>query len=405
MFENLYYCIYSVTRYHACFIASVGYLTYYLVKAVKRPLLAIQSGPFQDYLLRKVGTIQAKYWPTFWCIESRAQTIFASFLRSKVLPNINYNREIFVLNDGGQVALDWLKTNCDNENTPTVIILPGLTGESQAEYIKCLVLAANENGLRCCVFNNRGLGGIDLLTPRLYCAANFEDLSEVLNHVNKKYPKSPKGVTGISMGGLILGNYLSHYAEEARKIITAAKIISVPWNIEKGTQSIERPFLNRWMCNHLCDALCKTVEKYDILFNGKDEWKEKVLKSRTIREFDDNFTSVHFGFQNVDHYYERATLHNKLHMIKVPTLCLSAADDPFQPFDAIPVNAAMESSHVAILITVRGGHIGFLDGFFPGHKNQYMARIFAEYFSAVLHDVDKEFISTVSKISDSIKDK
>ena len=120
----------------------------------------------------------------------------------------NSSREIFVLNDGGQVALDWLKTKCDDENTPTVIILPGLTGESQAEYIKCLVLAANESGLRCCVFNNRGLGGIDLITPRLYCAANFEDLSEVLNHVNKKYPKSSKGVTGISMGGLILGNCL-----------------------------------------------------------------------------------------------------------------------------------------------------------------------------------------------------
>jgi len=52
------------------------------------------------------------------------------------------------------------------------------------------------------------------------------------------------------------------------------------------------------------------------------------------------------------------------------------------------------------------GHIGFLDGFYPGHKNQYMARIFAEYFSAVLHDKDEEFIRTVSKINDSsISDK
>lgn len=59
---------------------------------LQRPLLAIQAGPFEDYLLKKVGTIQAKYWPTIWCIESRAQTIFASILRSKVLPDINYNR-------------------------------------------------------------------------------------------------------------------------------------------------------------------------------------------------------------------------------------------------------------------------------------------------------------------------
>lgn len=137
-----------------------------------------------------------------------------------------------VLKDGGQVALDWL--NCGDENTPIVIILPGLTGESQAEYIKFLVMAANHRGIRCCVFNNRGLGGMELKTPRLYCAANCEDLSEVLNHVHRKYPNCPKGVTGISMGGLILGNYLCQHGEEAKEIITAAKIISVPWNVEKG---------------------------------------------------------------------------------------------------------------------------------------------------------------------------
>lgn len=59
----------------------------------------------------------------------------------------------------------------------------------------------------------------------------------------------------------------------------------------------------------------------------------QVLKSRTIKEFDTNFTSKHFGFKDVDHYYDEATLHNKLHKIAVPLLCLSAADDPFQPLE------------------------------------------------------------------------
>lgn len=103
------------------------------------------------------------------------------------------------------MALDWLRTQHDHATTPIVIILPGLTGESQAEYIKFLVLAANRKGIQCCVFNNRGLGGLALKTPKLYCAANCDDLSEVLNHVNKVYPRALKGVTGISMGGLILG--------------------------------------------------------------------------------------------------------------------------------------------------------------------------------------------------------
>jgi abhydrolase domain-containing protein 1/3 len=113
-------------------------------------------------------------------------------------------REILQLKDGGQIALDWLSENC-TEDSPIVIILPGLTGGSQSEYIKFLVTAGNQNGIRCVVFINRGLGGIELKTPRLYCAANCEDLSEVVNHVHKKYPHCLKGATGISMGGLILG--------------------------------------------------------------------------------------------------------------------------------------------------------------------------------------------------------
>lgn len=142
-------------------------------------------------------------------------------------------REILVLPDGGEVALDWMEEGCSKDG-PCVILLPGLTGESQAEYVKCLVVAAKQSGLRVVVFNNRGLGGIELKTPRLYCASNCEDLSEVVKHVGKTVPKDSLGAAGISMGGLILGNYLVRKGEEARKYLAAAKIISAPWDVHKG---------------------------------------------------------------------------------------------------------------------------------------------------------------------------
>lgn len=126
-----------------------------------------------------------------------------------------------------------MEQNCEAKS-PLIIILPGLTGESQAEYIKCLVIAAQQIGIRTVVFNNRGLGGITLKTPRLYCAANCEDLSEVVNHVSQLNPNIKLGATGISMGGLILGNYLSEHSEQARNLLSAAKIISVPWDVLKG---------------------------------------------------------------------------------------------------------------------------------------------------------------------------
>ncbi|CAO1316499.1 unnamed protein product [Diamesa hyperborea] len=400
MLIDLYNYLTNLPRLHIFLIFTIGYLVYYLIEVVKRPILAVKKGPFKDYLLKYVPTLELKFWPTWWCFESRAQTVFASIIRSNLLPNIDYKREILQLKDGGEVALDWQESGCE-KNAPIIIILPGLTGESQAEYIKCLVTAASQIGIRCCVFNNRGLGGIALKTPRLYCAANCEDLSEVVNHVYKNHPNVLIAATGkpnslylyellkISMGGLILGNYLAEHCDEARKILTAAKIISVPWDVTKGCESIEKPYLNNMLGRHLAGSLCRTVQKYDILVNDEFSWDMKqVLQSKTIREFDSYFTSKHFGYNDVDCYYNAATLHNKLHKIRVPTLCLSAADDPFQPLDAIPIKAAENSSHVAIVITARGGHIGFLEGWWPANKDQYMGRLFSQFFSAVLFDKD-----------------
>lgn len=97
---------------------------------------------------------------------------------------------------------------------------------------------------------------------------------------------------------------------------------------------MEKPFLNLILNNHLATALCNTAKKYDILFKDEQGWKmENVLQSKTIKEFDRRFTAIQFGYGTVENYYIKASLHKKLHKIKVPTLSLSAADDPFQPLD------------------------------------------------------------------------
>ena len=62
------------------------------------------------------------------------------------------------------MCLDWLNPPGDEPDptAPIVLLLPGLTGSSQSEYIKSFILAAQDVGARCVVFNNRGRGGIEL---------------------------------------------------------------------------------------------------------------------------------------------------------------------------------------------------------------------------------------------------
>lgn len=127
----------------------------------QRPVLAVSDGPFKNYLLDNMPMVRSRFWPTFWCVGSHGQTIIGNLWRLTFLPKLSYRREMLTLKDGGEIALDWSEENC-KEGSPIILILPGLTGGSQAEYIKCLVKSANSFGARAVVMNNRGLGGVDL---------------------------------------------------------------------------------------------------------------------------------------------------------------------------------------------------------------------------------------------------
>ncbi|KAH0956080.1 hypothetical protein HN011_012124 [Eciton burchellii] len=375
------YLLEGIPKIYYGLLLAIGFCIYYLCEVVKTPLLVCATGPFRLFLEENIPLLQNKFWPTLWCFESRAQTIFASLLRSRILPPIEYRREILSLPDGGEVALDWAEEDCST-TSPIVIILPGLTGASQAEYIKCLVSTARKVGIRCVIFNYRGLGGLKLKTRRTYCASNYDDLTEVIEHVKKLHPHVPLGATGISMGGLVLGNYLAERGIAARSKLKACLIISVPWNVLAATKNMEKNYFNLMINRHLATSLRRTIEQYhsDVgPFNDID----KILKSQTIREVDLHFTIKQFGYKNVDEYYRDATLDDKLHQIEVPTLCLSAADDPFQPLQAIPLKKISNTKNVAVVITSRGGHIAFLEGLWPMKQEQYMGKVFTQYFKAI----------------------
>ena len=391
---NLFESLLDIPTVYYGALLGAGFCIYYLFEVVKTPLLVCAHGPFRSFLEEHVPLVRNKFWPTLWCFESRAQTIIASLLRSRILPLINYRREILTLSDGGEVALDWAEEGC-SVTSPIVIILPGLTGASQAEYIKCLVSSAKKVGIRCVIFNNRGLGGVELKTPRTYCAANSDDLSEVIEHVKKIYPHVPLGASGISMGGLILGNYLAQQGVMARNKLRGCFLISVPWNVFAATKNTEENYFNLMINKYLAGTLRKNIQRlhYSSETGMFDVDIELLLKSQTVREFDSHFTVKQFGYKDVEEYYSNATIHDKLHLIDVPLLCLSAADDPFQPVHAIPLKEISETKNVAVVVTSRGGHIGFLEGVWPVKEEQYMGKLFSQFFAALfITDVDRQVL-------------
>ncbi|KAI1305377.1 Phospholipase ABHD3 [Halotydeus destructor] len=343
------------------------FLVYYLREVVKPPELFCRDGKFRWFILANLPQLQERYWPTFWCFGTHGQTAIANGVRF-FQPDLKYERQFIHLDDGGQVSLDWYAdaslAGQDSSTVPVAVFFPGLTGDSQTEYIKSLVPQAQRAGYRCVAFNNRGRGGMKLLTPKMYCAANCSDVAIVMREIKNKYPRARVVATGVSLGGILLSRYLIEMGQAA--LVDAAVLMSVCWDFVAGSESMEQTGLNMALNQHLAKSLCSIVNSHkDVLEQlGNVDFKF-VMESKTLAEFDERFTSKQWGYKSAKDYYHDASNKGKLNRIKVPAICITAADDMFCPLESLPIDEIKESSHVAMIVTQRGGHIGFMDGLLP----------------------------------------
>ncbi|KAK9403371.1 N-acetyltransferase ESCO1 [Crotalus adamanteus] len=161
------------------------------------------------------------------------------------------------------------------------------------------------------------------------------------------------------MGGMLLLNYLGKTGK--RTPLKAAAVFSAGWNAFESADSLEKPvnwlLFNYYLTSCLKSSVTRHRQVFDKLFN-----MNLVMKAKTIREFDKQFTTVMFGYPSVEAYYEDASPCHKLKKIGIPVLCLNSLDDVFSPNHAIPVEIAKQNTNIALILTSYGGHIGFLEG-------------------------------------------
>ncbi|NXY04561.1 ABHD3 Phospholipase, partial [Pteruthius melanotis] len=344
----------------------VAYACYYLNSIAKKPQLVASNDRFCRFLEEYCPVVTETYYPTIWCWEGRVQTLLRPFITSR--PQVQYRNELIKTADGGQISLDWFDNDDssyypDASTRPTVLLLPGLTGTSRESYILHMIHQSETLGYRCVVFNNRGIAGEELLFDMyVYMFLFFICSMLLLNYLGKTGRDTP---------------------------LMAAAIFSAGWNVFESVESLEKPLnwllFNYYLTTCLQSSISRHRQMLEKLFD-----MDLVMKARTVREFDKQFTSVMFGYRSIDDYYEDASPCRKLKSVGIPVLCLNSVDDVFSPAHAIPVETAKQNANVALVLTSCGGHIGFLEGIWP-RKCTYMDRVFKQFVQAVFEHGNKIF--------------
>jgi hypothetical protein len=138
-----------------------------------------------------------------------------------------------------------------------------------------------------------------------------------------------------------------------------AGAIAVCPNIDppKCVEALEQP--RNWVYHrHFLVSLKVRLRRKAEIFPGK--WDLKELDGISwISEFDDRYTAPDGGYASGADYYDRAGASHVLDSIAVPTLIITAQDDPFIPYSIFTVPLIQRHSKIRVIAPRYGGHCGF----------------------------------------------
>ncbi len=201
---------------------------------------------------------------------------------------------------------------------------------------------------------------------RFYHSGETGDLAQVVQRVAADYATSPLFLAGYSLGGNVLLKWLGEMGSNLPPNLRAAAAVSVPFDLEAGAQYINQGFSRIYERHFLRTLKAKAIAK---LARFPDLFDPHALAcANTIVEFDDAVTAPVHGFHGASDYYAQSSSIRFLIGIRVPTLLISAYDDPFLPPQTLRSVAEIAHSNSALYtaFSAHGGHVGFVSGYIPG---------------------------------------
>lgn len=302
----------------------------------------------------KTHLLPLDYIPTFYMPTCLAQMIYNE---TKTIPEVKYERLYISTYDEGVISLDFVVKSSANENSANTIntnfhqqeppfgkfqeqsigdeddkilvILHGLTGGSEATYIREIIMKfRNIEKLKIVVVNYRGISGSPLLTPLIYHAGFYDDLYEAMKFIREKYPNLRCYTLGTSMGANIFTKLIGN-CHEFDDYIKGFIAISNPFNCTE----VERRNRNGILDRFIIRRQIRYIQMHKSALKDVFDYN-KISQVKLYRHFDELFTCKLFGFKTVEEYYEKSSSYKDLPNIKVPSIFINSKDDMLSSIDS-----------------------------------------------------------------------
>eukprot|EP01018_Ginkgo_biloba_P027793 Gb_23959 [translate_table: standard] len=261
----------------------------------------------------------------------------------------SYQRICLNAEDGGVISLDWpasLDLVEEQGLDTTLLVVPGTTEGSRDEYVQDFVCKALQYGYFPIVMNPRGCAGSPLTTPRLFTAADSDDICIAAQFIAKSRPWSTLMGVGWGYGANMLAKYLGEVAESTP--LTAAVCIDNPFDLEEATRSLSH---HTALDEKLTEGLKDILRSNKVLFQGRKKGFDVAggLSAISIRDFDTAISRVVHGFDTIEDFYTKASTREIIGQLKIPVLFIQN-DDIMAPAFSVPRNAIEGNPFTSLLM-------------------------------------------------------
>lgn len=326
--------------------------------------------------------------PAWWIRGPHAQTLWGKLARTTSLPSTG-RMERWDTPDDDFVDLYRVPAPASAATSaPHLVVLHGLEGTLRSHYARGIFQRAVAAGWAVDFLLFRGCGAEPNRAPRFYHSGETGDLAFVIRRIVTEYPAAPIFLAGYSLGGNVLLKWLGEQGAGITPEIRAAAAVSVPYDLERGARYINQGFSKVYERHFLRTLKAKASAKllrFPELFDPS-----ALAATTTIVGFDDAVTAPVHGFASAHDYYARSSSLHFLSRIQLPTLLISAYDDPFLPADVLERVATIAHANPALrsMFSPHGGHVGFVSGSIPGRPRYFSEDQLMSFFTTQLEPTD-----------------